>query len=269
MKEKKFTPAETDLKKFNGRAEPAEVPALVQPNEFVTVIERLSRMDNIPVDKIEQLFKMKQAEDDRNAKREFNAAFTRAQGGIELVVAEQENTQTGSKYADLKAVLLKAKPVYTAEGFSLMYYPLKSSRETHQGVGVDIIHSGGHTEKRDGEFAIQTTGIKGSAMMTQIHGEGSAFSYARRYLTCMIWNSPTGDDDDGNAAGGKVAEFITKEQAKELNKELAKFPDEGKAFLEWLEVETVDTISAGEQYKKALLALKKEKAKKRSPGEEG
>ncbi len=245
---------QTEVERFEDRA--PEVPAVIEPNEFITVIERLSRMDNIPVDKIEQLFKMKQAEDDRTAKREFNAAFTRAQAKIELVVAEQENIQTKSKYADLKAVLLKAKPVYTAEGFSLMYYPLKSSRETHQGVGVDIIHSGGHTEKRDGEFAIQTTGIAGKAMMTQIHGEGSAFSYARRYLTCMIWNIPTGDDDDGNAAGGKVEEFITKEQVAELTKLIKAFPDGGTEFLAWAKVETVDTITAGPEHKRILQALK-------------
>ncbi len=268
----KFVKAEDDLKKFNGRAEPAEVPALVQPNEFITVIERLSRMDNIPVDKIEQLFKMKQSEDDRNAKQTFNAAFTRAQSKIELVVAEQENTQTGSKYADLKAVLLKAKPVYTAEGFSLMYYPLKSSRETHQGVGVDIIHSGGHTEKRDGEFAIQTTGIKGSAMMTQIHGEGSAFSYARRYLTCMIWNIPTGDDDDGNAAGGKVDKYIDEKQHAQIVKTIKSKGVDVTLFLAYMSVKRVEDICVSD-FKKAMNSLKKAKGqaekKEREPGEDG
>ena len=266
-KQKEFTPAETDIDKFNGRA---EVPAVVQPeNGFLTVIERLSRMDNIPVEKIQQLFEMKQKDDDRTAGQEFNAAFARAQSKIELVVAAQHNEQTKSNYADLKAILIKSQPIYTEEGFSLMFYEGDSPKESQKRVCVDIMHSAGHTEKRHGDFTIQTTGIAGKAMMTQIHGEGSAFSYGRRYLTCMIWNIPTGDDDDGNSAGGKVDEFITEEQAKALNKELAKFPDEGKAFLEFIGAETVDTISAGAQYKKALLALKKEKAKSRSPGEDG
>lgn len=193
----------TDMELFEGRKDISPVVPVVATNDFISTIERLSAMPDIPVEKIQQLFEMKQAEDNRLAQREFNAAMMRTQGRIELVVAGQENKQTGSNYANLKAILIKTKPIYTAEGFSLMFYEGESPKETQKRVCVDIMHSGGHTEKRYGDFTIQTTGIAGKAMMTQIHGEGSAFSYGRRYLTCMIFNIPTGDDDDGNAAGGK------------------------------------------------------------------
>jgi len=248
-----YIPADKDLEKFTERSVP-EVPAVIEPNEFITVIERLSRMENIPVDKIDQLFKMKQAEDDRTAKQEFNAAFARAQAKIELVVADQRNDQTKSNYANLKAILVKSQPIYTAEGFSLMFYEGDSPKETQKRVCVDIMHSAGHTEKRHGDFTIQTTGIAGKAMMTQIHGEGSAFSYGRRYLTCMIWNIPTGDDDDGNAAGG-TTDYITLDQQTEISDAIKETGYDEKTFLDWMGVKSLETMPA-KQYKQATQGLK-------------
>lgn len=201
----KDTPEKTgrDLEKFEERnpAETMPVPVDNQQASFFASIERLAANPAVDVSKIKEIMDMQEHILDRNAEQAFNAAMTRAQNKIELVVAKSDNVQTGSKYANLKAVLLSAKPIYTAEGFSLMFYEGETSKEEHKRVCVDIMHEQGHTKQRYGDFAIQTTGIKGSVMMTQIHGEGSAFSYGRRYLTCLIFNIPTGDDDDGNAAG--------------------------------------------------------------------
>lgn len=271
--QKEFTPAEDDLDKFNKRTEP-EVPALVQPNEFITVIERLSRMKDIPVDKIEQLFKMKQAEDDRSAKQEFNAAMARAQNRIELVVAKAWNEQTSSHYAKLKEVLIGTKPIYTEEGFSLMFYEGDNAAEGKKRVCADIMHKDGHTKKRHVDLTVTTKGTGGTTFMTQIHGEGSLFSYGRRYLTCMIFNIPTGDDDDGNSAGGDTSEFITEDQAKKLSADITKYYKDDVEFLKHLGAETVDTIYAGKQYNTALQWIKDVKAGKakkqtREPGEEG
>ena len=187
----------------------------VQPS-FITSIERLAANPDVDPEKLQKFMEMQEHILDRNAKQAFNAAMTKTQNKIELVVAKSDNAQTGSKYANLKEVLIKAKPIYTTEGFSLMFYEGESKKEGHKRVCVDIMHEQGHTEQRYGEFAIQTTGIAGKAMMTQIHGEGSAFSYGRRYLTCMIFNIPTGEDDDGNAAGKEDPKFTTKAQKKEI-----------------------------------------------------
>jgi len=247
------------------KSTPAEKP----DDSFLAVVERLSARPDIPVEKIKQIMEMQEHILDRNAKQAFNSAMMRTQSKIELVVAKEKNVQTGSKYADLKSVLIKSKPIYTAEGFSLMFYPLESTREGHQRVGVDIMHEQGHTEQRYGDFAIQTTGIAGKVMMTQIHGEGSAFSYGRRYLTCMIFNIPTGDDDDGNTAGG--IEFITEAQVTEITKLISSTKTNVEAFLKYAGAESVETIPA-KSYSKVLIALKqkaKTKKSEREPGEEG
>ncbi len=173
-----------------------------KPDEqnYLTIIERLAVNPDVDPDKIQKFLDMQERILDRNAKQAFNAAMNTVQDQIELVVAKIDNLQTKSKYADLKSILREVKPIYTQAGFSLMFYEEDSAKEGQKRICCDIGHREGHTEKRHVDVTVQTTGIQGKAMMTQIHGEGSAISYGRRYLTCMIFNIPTGDDD-GNAAG--------------------------------------------------------------------
>jgi len=259
-----------DIEKYEARNQTRR-DVIVPENSFLTTIKELASRPDIDPEKIKQFMDMQERILDRNAKQAFNAAMTRVQNKIELVVAAVENEQTHSRYANLKAILLKAKPVYTGEGFSLMFYEGDTTKEAHKRICVDIMHEEGHTEKRWGDFAVQTTGIAGKAMMTQIHGEGSAFSYGRRYLTCAIFNIPTGDDDDGNAAG---SEFITPEQAKEVNRLLKESGANVGNFFKRAGAETVDTIAVTMHdrcvaYLKTVIAMKAKQAKDRQPGDEG
>lgn len=272
-----------DLEKFEGRqpahqtkddiiivpgSPPAPLPALPEES-FFTIIERLTSQGADP-DTIEKFMNMQERILDRDAKQAFNLSMTRAQSQIDVVIADSWSKQTESRYAKLKKILKDIKPIYTSEGFSLMYYELETSREGQKKIGVDIMHSQGHTEKRFGYFSIQTTGIAGRTMMTQIHGEGSTISYGRRYLTCMIFNVPVGDDDDGVAAGaGEDINETQLETIKGLIKTLN--VDEAK-FLEFLgkavgrTIEAADKIPADE-FDRAMKELGRKK--KKAPTKEG
>ena len=82
----------------------------------------------------------------------------------------------------------------------------------------------------------------------------------------MIFNIPTGDDDDGNAAGG--AQFITDKQLNTIVDLMAeKNVDEAK-FLKYMEVDALDQIQVS-HYDKAVAGLRVAKGKERDPGEEG
>jgi hypothetical protein len=238
----------TDVEKFEDRRvvereNNLPVKATDQQSAFFASIERLVANPNVDVAKIKQIMEMQEHVLDRDAEQSFNAAMTRAQNKIELVVAKSENTQTDSKYANLKTVLLSAKPIYTAEGFSLMFYEGETPNEKQKRVCVDIMHEQGHTKQRYGDFTIQTTGIAGKAMMTQIHGEGSAFSYGRRYLTCLIFNIPTGDDDNGNAAGKtEEIEFITVDMKTEITDFIKATKTKKADFLKYIEAESIEKI---------------------------
>ena len=93
--------------------------------------------------------------------------------------------------------------------------------------------------------------------------------YGRRYLTCMIFNIPTGDDDDGNAAGSKV-KYITEAQIADLKTERELRKVDGKTFLAHFDIESLEQLPAkrfGEAMK--LMKAKPLPKKQREVGEEG
>lgn len=238
-----------------------------QEGSFLATIERLASRPDVDPEKIKQFMDMQERVLDRNAQQAFNAAMTEAQNKIDLVVADSWNEQTKSKYANLKTILVQIKPVYTTAGFSLMFYEGVTDKPDHKRVCVDIMHRQGHTENRWGDFAIQTKGIAGKTMMTQIHGEGSAFQYGRRYLTCMIFNVPTGDDDNGQAAG--AGEHISEGQIKTIKDLIKTVKANEPKFLEFMgkalkrEIKSIDKIpSTG--YDRAIAELERKTATKKT-----
>lgn len=260
MTETKIEPETKAIERFDERHQ--SLPAIPQPlsqqASFFEAIERLAANPAVDVEKMKQIMEMQEHVLDRNAEQAFNAAMTQAQNKIGLVVASSKNQQTGSKYADLKTILLAVKPIYTDEGFSLMFYEGETQKENHIRVCVDIMHKQGCTKKRHADMAVQTTGIAGKAMMTQIHGEGSAFSYGRRYLTCLVFNVPTGDDD-GNAAGGvqyindkQLSSIVDMINSKGVNKAL---------FLKHMGAKSTATIQS-KDFNRAIDVLKRAKGTK-------
>lgn len=272
QKEFKAQSPATDLAKFEGRVTGNDYPeVLIDPDPFIAMVERLGTNPNVDVDKLERILAMNEKVLDRNQSTAFNDSFSKAQRNIDLVVASAFNQQTKSNYTKLSSVLVQAKKHWESEGFGLMFYEGDCPKEDHKRTMVDIRHNQGHTETRHIDLAIQTTGIAGKAMMTQIHGEGSSFSYGRRYLTCMIWNIPTGDDDDGNAAGSQD-EFITKEQVEDITKRIKKlYGEDDSMFMDWIKegtgAETIDTIPA--KFFDGIVRTLKSNEKGRQPGQEG
>jgi hypothetical protein len=183
---------------------------------FLSAIERLASNPNVDVDKIQRIMDMQEHILDRNAKQAFNSAMVRAQSKMPVIGKKKKNTQTGSMYAGYEDILEKCQPIYTKEGLSVTFYQGKGTPEDPLAEGclramADIMHEEGHTKTIHADIPVETTGPKGGTLMTKTHATGSAFSYARSYLIRLIFNIPTGDDDDGNRAGGTV-QFITDKQ---------------------------------------------------------
>ncbi len=136
------------------------------------------------------------------ARKVFASDFAVAQSNIDAVVKTKVNPQTRSKYAGLDAVIEMAKPVYTKQGFSIIYYEGKAEIAEDVRVYADVLHRAGHKETYHLDVPLGGVGIAGKVNMTRIHAKATSFTYGRRYLLCMIWNIPT-QDDDGNAPGKK------------------------------------------------------------------
>ena len=244
-------------------------------DNFLAIVERLSMRPDIPVEKIKQLMEMQEHVLDRNAKQAFNAAMVRAQSKIKVIPTTSKNTQTNSMYAKHEDIVRLAAPIYTDEGFSLSFYEEDSPKEGHLRVMCDVMHDQGHTKTYHLDTALDMTGIKGTTNKTLIHAEGSSFTYGKRRLTCLIFNIPTGDDDDGNLGGGSIVEYITEKQVSELTDMINDTKTDETKFLAYIgtslkrEVDSIQNIPV-KGYQIALAALKaKAKKKSREPGEDG
>jgi hypothetical protein len=185
----------------------AVVAGLDPTRGTLEVIERLATNPAVSVEVLDRLFGMQERTLARLAEQAYAGAMQRAQGAIQPIIRDKRNEQTNSGYASLEAVLAEVKPIYTREGFSLSFgeEPIVTAEMIR--VGCDVMHADGHTKHYSYDCPMDDKGIAGKVNKTPTHAKGSSASYARRYLTCMIFNIPTKDDDDGNAAtkkrGGK------------------------------------------------------------------
>lgn len=148
-----------------------------------------------------QLLDLKERYDREEARKAYAEAMTAVQNEAPVIAKDALNKQTASQYAKLEAINAGLVPVYTKHGLSLSFSQGEAEKPEHIRIQCQITHKLGHTENRYVDLPLDMTGIAGTVNKTAIHATGSTYSYGRRYLTCMIFNVSTGDDDDGQSAG--------------------------------------------------------------------
>jgi len=153
----------------------------------------------------------------REAEKAFNQDMIACQEEMPVIPKDKKNDQTHSSYSSYETILKWAKPIYTKYGFSVLFYEEDSSLEGNIRVSADVMHKSGHTKKVHTDIPMDDKGAKGTVNKTQTHAKGSSISYGRNYLMRMIFNIPTGDEDDGNTAGARP---ISTEQLESIGKEI-------------------------------------------------
>lgn len=185
------------------------------------------------------------------AEVEFNEAMARVQAELPTVVRKSENQQTNSRFAKHEAIAKAIKPIYTREGFSITFSEDDSPREKHIRIVGILRHKAGYKERHHIDVAIDDVGIKGNTNKTLTHAEGSSQTYGRRRLTCLMFDVATGDDDDGNAAGGEPISTITDEQAEDLEAKIEEVGADKAKFLAVAKVDAIEEIRQ-DRFKAAL-----------------
>jgi len=166
--------------------------------------------------KIEKMLELQERWEANEARKAFYDGMSHAQAEMPTVAEDKFNDQTKSRYSSYKALAAACKPVYTRHGLSLIFYETDCPKDGHIRVNVDVVHRMGHKETYHTDIPDDVTGIAGKRNKTDTHGKGSSFSYGRAYLMKLVFNLPTGDDDDGNAAGSQPVELISEENAAHL-----------------------------------------------------
>ena len=214
------------------------------------------------LDKLEKLLAIQEKWEANEARKAFNSSMVETQKEMPVVPKNLFNAHTKSKYAGLDAIIIKSKQIYTKNGFSISFYEGNTIITNHIRVCADVVHREGHKETYFYDVPLDGKGIQGNANMTAIHAKSSSISYGQRYLMCLIWNIPTGDDNDGNngqgVAGG--AEYISDDQAIKINNLVTDSGANLPKLLKFLNAENVSKILAS-QYKSAINILEAHKKK--------
>jgi len=182
---------------------------------------------------LERLLSLQREWEADQARKSYALDMAACQAEMPCIFKDRYNEQTKSWYATLESTNKRITPIYTAHGFSLSFNTDDSPFKDCIRVVCRVIHKLGHVETFHYDQPIDDAGIAGTKNKTQTHGRGSAMSYARRYLTFMIFNLATSDDNDGNTATTEKVERQKKPetQGKPTSGAWEAQSEESQAFL--------------------------------------
>lgn len=172
---------------------------------------------DLDFDKLERMQAFYERLRAQDAESAFNVSMKAAQAEMRPVGTNKENSQTHSRYANYQALDQMARPIYTRHGFGLSFNQGADAPADMVRVECYVSHDAGFSRTYHIDMPADGKGAKGGDVMTKTHATGSAFSYGQRYLLKLIFNIAVGDDDDGNAAGGRGMGDAARRAIEEIN----------------------------------------------------
>jgi hypothetical protein len=204
-----------------------------------------------------------EANEARKAYHEAMAAFKSNPPEIDKdrkVKFQTSKGLTEYRHASLANVTDKINSALSLHGLSAGW---KVSQEDKKiTVTCTITHRLGHSESTSLSGAPDDSGSKNS-----IQAVGSTISYLSRYTLLALTGLATHDMDDDSNGAGAGPEYITADQAIQINDLLKETGSDIHKFLKYMKAESVETILAAD-LNRALIALNKKK-QPREPGSDG
>ena len=163
---------------------------------------------------------------------ELFAALAKAQGEVENATKGSVNPHFKSKYADLAEVLNTVRPVFAANGLSIIQIP--SFDGAMASVTTCLAHSKGG----------MITGVSSCVpAKTDAQGIGAATTYLRRYSLASVCGVAQEDDDGQSAAHTKTRIAISPLQVASLQVRLELLQVDEEAFCKFLGVDKMEEIT--------------------------
>jgi len=241
----------------------AQLPATMPQSESAAILEVIGKAamnPQVDIEKMERLFAIQQQITARQSETEYNQAMAAAQSEMNGVVRNKVNSHTRSMFADLDAIHAVIKPIYTAHGFSLSFSTSPSEFQGHIKVKCVTRHRGGHNVESEADYPLDIAGSGGKTNKTAIQAMGSTQTYARRYMETMVFNIALRNDNDGNSQAPAAPEFVSEEQAANLQALMDEVAANKAMFLKYMKVESIADILAT-HYDKAVHALEQKRKK--------
>lgn len=200
------------------------------------VIEKGVSSENVAA--VEQLVKLFEHMEERNAEKAFAQAFVALQAEMPKVnatkVVPNKDGTPRYAFAPFEDIMSQVGPMLQRHGFTVSF----SQRYDAQRLVkiCTLQHVGGH--KRTSEFAVRISAPPGAS---ETQGDGSSATYAKRFALCDCLNIVIAHlDDDARADGGT----ITAEQASDLRSRLRNVAGNEAAFLNFAGASKFEEISS-------------------------
>lgn len=226
------------------------------PSTLAAILSDPERLQAIPVETVERLFRIDKEIRSEDARKAFYSAMNAVQGEIRPVGRQGYNQHTKSKYAVLEDVQRMLNPILTKHGFSPSASTVEPIMPDTMRICLTVRHVGGHVEKHYMDAAVDDVGPGGRKSKTALHGAGSTFTYCERLLKSKVFNvtlTDNPDDDDGNR-GGEPETPVSDEQAANLQALAEEVGADATKFLKYMRAESFAAIPAA-KYAAAVTAL--------------
>lgn len=198
-----------------------EETALAPAERQTDMLIKLAVDKNLDLDKLERLIELKNREDERVAKREFDEHFAAMQREFKPVARSKDGDK--AKYAPIEALQKEYGPVISNHGFS---YRWSEESLENDGLRVVLHISGyGHTETNHKDlpkYEPDKGAQSGKPIMNILQAEGVRQTYGRRYTFIAGFGLIIEDEDtDGNFDEGvEYADYVRKLQEEADPKKL-------------------------------------------------
>lgn len=222
-----------------------------ESSALMSVISKAATDPSVNVEKMERLFALYQQMDRQRREDAFSNAMKAAQAEMPQMFRDKKNEHKGYRYTTLEELNSACVPIYTRHGFALSFGTQDCPTVGHYRMVCKVSHEAGFSRDYQADLPTDMLGDKGNANKTAIQGFGSSMSYGRRYMTLLIFNISTTDDNDGATVSSGN---ITPEQQAAIQKLLSDTGMEPAKFLAWAKRATITEIPA-ENYQKAVNAI--------------
>lgn len=207
-----------------------------------------------------QLCALKERMDDKQAERDFAAAFAKMQGEMPKIEATKgvpnNDGTVRYKFAPFEEIMRLAQPVLIANGFAVTF---DSKIEETRIVSIcTLLHVSGHS--RSNSFACRVG--KGPPGSSESQSDGSASTYAKRFALCNALNIVIEHEQVGDDARG-LGSPMDAERVVELKKRVAGIKADEAKFLTFAGGKDCKTFEAipSERYEEIdAMLTRKEKA---------
>ena len=227
-------------KEYGEHADELMVQTEAAPRTSGTELLAMLIEKDAPMETLKEFMDLRDRDDAREAKRaytkamaEFKSDAPEIEKDAEVDFTNKEGIRTQYNHASLGNV---TNTINKALGT----HDLSAAWKTEQGEGsiqvtCTITHALGHSESTYLKASADNSGNKNS-----IQAIGSTVSYLQRYTILALTGLATKEqDDDGQGAG---QEFISEDQAKEINTLLKETKADSVRFLKFVDAEEVATI---------------------------